>query len=114
MLDRKANFEAIPVDVAINGMIMIAKDLGISREEKQKEIPVFNISVHQTNRLTYGDLFDVVESMKYEIPFSFGLWYPNAVITTNRYYFLIHAFLFQWVPAYFIDLLLMIFGQKRL
>jgi alcohol-forming fatty acyl-CoA reductase len=31
LLNAEANFEAIPVDVAINGMIMIAKDLGVNK-----------------------------------------------------------------------------------
>lgn len=32
LLNRKANFESIPVDVAINGLIMVAKKLGTQKE----------------------------------------------------------------------------------
>lgn len=113
LLDKKANFEAIPVDLAINGMIMIAKELGTLKNRKE-EIPVYNITVHQDNRLTYGDLFEVIESMRFDYPFSFGLWFPNCAITTNKFYFMLNVILFQWIPAYFIDFLFFIFGQKRL
>lgn len=113
LLDISSHFEAIPVDVVINGMIMVAKDISVL-EEKPKEVPVYNMAIHQSNRMTYSELFDVVKSMRYETPFSFGLWYPNCTMTMNKYYFLLNVLLFQWLPAFFIDFLLMIFGQKRL
>lgn len=113
LLDISTNFEAIPVDVAINGMIMVAKDASVL-EEKSREIPVYNITIHQTNRMTYSDLFDVVASMIHVTPFSFSLWYPNCTMTMNKYYFMLNVLLFQWFPAYFIDFLLMILRQKRL
>jgi alcohol-forming fatty acyl-CoA reductase len=113
LLDKEANFEAIPVDMAINAMITVVKEHSTA-STKPNEVPVYNVTVHKSNRITYGDLFDVVESVRYEMPLSFGLWYPKVTITTNKYYFTVFTFLFQWLPAYFIDFLLMIFGQKRL
>lgn len=113
LLDISTNFEVIPVDVAINGLIMVAMDASVI-EEKPKEVPVYNLTIHQTNRMTYSELFEVVESMRFVTPFSFSLWYPKCTMTMNKYYFMMNVLLFQWIPAYFIDFLLMLFGQKRL
>lgn len=48
------------------------------------------------------------------MPFSQSLWFPDCTLTTNKFYYQLNALLFQWIPAYFIDFLLLIFGQKRL
>lgn len=69
---------------------------------------------HESRRITYGEFFKVANDLKPEVPFSLALWYPNTAITQNRLWFLINVFLFQWIPAYFIDFLLLIFRQKRL
>ncbi|CAG9802080.1 unnamed protein product [Chironomus riparius] len=112
LLNREANFESIPVDLAINGLIMIVKKL-CTETKKSKEIPVFNVTMHELVRMTYGKFFDLSVAMREEIPASISLWYPNVTITLNKFYYLINIILFQWIPAYFIDLLLLIFGQKR-
>jgi fatty acyl-CoA reductase len=52
--------------------------------------------------------------MKSQLPFSLSLWYPNVTITQNKLYYLINVLLFQWLPAYFVDFLFLLFGQKRL
>jgi hypothetical protein len=111
---------------------MIAKDLGTARQRlsvkyylikhylmllsfnSSKDIPVYNMTLDETKRITYGEFFNIANAMKWEIPFSVSLWYPNATITLNRYWYFLNIILFQWIPAYFVDFLLMIFGQKRL
>lgn len=69
---------------------------------------------HESRRITYGDFFNVANDMKFEIPFSLSLWYPNVTITQNKLWYWINVILFQWIPAYFVDFLFMLFGQKRL
>ncbi|XP_070500579.1 putative fatty acyl-CoA reductase CG5065 [Chironomus tepperi] len=112
LLNKEANFESIPVDLAINGLIMIVKKL-CTQPTKSKEIPVFNVTMHELVRMTYGRFFDLSVAMKDETPCSVSLWYPNVTLTLNKFYYLINIILFQWIPAIFIDFLLLIFGQKR-
>lgn len=64
-------------------------------------------------RITYGEFFKIADNIKHEIPFSLSLWYPNVTITQSRLWYMINVLLFQWLPAYFVDFLLLIFGQKR-
>lgn len=87
---------------------------GFSYLSRPKEIPVYNLTTDESRRITYGFFFDIANEMKFEIPFQLSLWYPNVDITQNKLWYLINIWLFQWLPAYFIDFLLMIFGQKRL
>lgn len=50
----------------------------------------------------------------YANPFEAGVWYPNGTITTNKIEHLFKVVFFQWVPAYLIDFLMLVMGQKRL
>ena len=40
------------------------------------------------------------------------LWYPGGQMTTHRWLYKLKAFFYHWMPAFFIDLLLMILGYK--
>ncbi|CAG9802081.1 unnamed protein product [Chironomus riparius] len=112
LVNPNAHFEAIPVDMACNGLLMFAKKLGTDTE-KPKEIPVCNITAHESSKVTYGYIFEQGEKLKFDIPFSQVMWYPNTRITQSKLYYAINVFLFQWIPAYFIDLLVLIFRQPR-
>lgn len=81
---------------------------------RSKEIPVYNVTQHASKRITYGHFFKLAESLKFDIPFSMSLWYPNVAITQNKLWYMLNVLLFQWIPAYFVDFLLLLFGQKRL
>jgi alcohol-forming fatty acyl-CoA reductase len=91
-----------------------ASSLTLFSVRRPKEIPVFNVTQHESKRITYGDFFKVANSMKFEIPFSMSLWYPNCQFTQNKFYYWLNVMLFQWLPAYFVDFLFLVFGQKRL
>ncbi|KAG5684378.1 hypothetical protein PVAND_013613 [Polypedilum vanderplanki] len=112
LIDDSAIFNAIPVDYAINSFIMIAKEIGTQKERASK-VPVYNVTIHKSVAKSYRHMMDACESMRYVFPSSMMLWYPNITLTKNKYYYMFNVILFQWIPAIFIDLLFMIFGQKR-
>jgi fatty acyl-CoA reductase len=113
LADLSVNYNFIPVDQAINGFIMAAKVFGTS-EKKLKEIPVYNVTTHEHAVVEYQKFFDVFNSLKFMYPLSVTFWYPNVTFTQNMYYYWFNVFLFQWIPAYFMDLMLFIFGRKRM
>ncbi|XP_070491636.1 putative fatty acyl-CoA reductase CG5065 [Chironomus tepperi] len=113
LMDVNTTKNYIPVDTCINGYILIAKQIACLRE-RPKEVLVYNITAHESNTLSMKEYFKICIDLKFVYPFSAGLWYPNVAITTNEFYYYINAFLFQWIPALFIDLVLMLLGQKRL
>lgn len=104
--------EAIPVDACINGIIVMTKHLATS--ERSKEIPVFNMTLHESRKITNGQMVKYSKQLGQKYPVYGGLWYPDGDITQNVLVHTLKTFFFQWIPAYFIDFWLMVFGQKRL
>ncbi|CAG9802079.1 unnamed protein product [Chironomus riparius] len=112
LMDMNSTKNFIPVDTCMNGYILIAKDLG-SAKERSKDIKVYNLTADESNTITLGKFFEIVDNMKKTCPLSFGVWYPNVTITQNKLLYYFSIIMFQWIPAILIDFLLMICGQKR-
>ncbi|XP_067631169.1 putative fatty acyl-CoA reductase CG5065 isoform X2 [Eurosta solidaginis] len=112
LVDAKNRSEVIPVDYAINGMIVIPYEFYKSRK-RPAEVPVYNITNADHRKRNLGDVINMCKRLGREYPLNAGLWYPDAVITTNKLYHLVNVIMFHWLPAYFIDFMLLAFGQKR-
>uniref|UniRef100_T1H873 Fatty acyl-CoA reductase n=1 Tax=Rhodnius prolixus TaxID=13249 RepID=T1H873_RHOPR len=108
----KPNVQAqiIPVDIAINALIIIAWKKATKKEKEL--IPVYNISCDEKVPITWGDVLEKGRRYGLEYPINPGLWYPNGSMTTNQITHFLTVFLLQLVPAYFIDLLLICLGHK--
>ena len=63
---------------------------------------------------TWQEIVDLGKKLTEVYPFTTVLWYPGGDIHSNYYVHTMLAILFHWIPAYFIDALLFIFGHKRL
>lgn len=113
LMDPNGVIEATPCDGVINGIIVIVKYLS-TLPEKPKEVPVYNLTIHESRKITNGTMMKYAREIGKEFPPSTSLWYPDGDITQNVFIHTIRVFLFQWIPAYFIDFLLFCFGQKRL
>lgn len=78
-------------------------------------IPVYNVTLHNSvNPMTWHEIMikGRIEALKN--PFELMLWYPSGSITSSR---IIHSYkviCYHWIPAYLIDALMFLFGQKRL
>lgn len=103
--------DIMPVDLTINALIATAWDRG---QNTSKEIQYINLTHSDENHLTWGDTINLGRKHIYETPFEFALWYPGGSIKSNKYYHLICVLLFHLFPAYFIDALLFLCGQKTL
>ena len=101
------------MDFAINGLITIPY-AEAQRTEKPQEVPVYNLTCSEKKKRTWKDILDEGKAIAYEYPFEAGVWYPNGTITTNRVVHFLKFYLFMWLPAYLIDFLMLVFGQKRL
>uniref|UniRef100_A0A336KQE3 Fatty acyl-CoA reductase n=1 Tax=Culicoides sonorensis TaxID=179676 RepID=A0A336KQE3_CULSO len=105
--------EVIPVDVAINGLITAVWKESLFGGTKAKDIPVYNITCPETKRTSWGTVLNMGKQISREYPFEAGVWYPDGDITTSRLVYTFNSIFFHWLPAYFIDFLMFIFGQKR-
>lgn len=77
-------------------------------------MPVYNLTTTETEPILWHEVIDIGKDVIEEYPFETVLWYPGGGMTPNKYIYTICTVLFHWIPAYFIDFLLMIFGQKPL
>lgn len=101
----------IPVDKAINGMIVA----GYFRAQSlSNNIEFCNLCINSKALYTWGECIDTGKRLFYETPLSFALWYPDGSIKKNYYHHLFCVIFFHYLPAYFIDFLLLLLGRKRL
>ncbi|CAH2985591.1 unnamed protein product [Chilo suppressalis] len=112
MCDGSLVAQVIPVDVAINAIIAVGMIEG-SRKEKPEVIPVYNLNIGHQKPTTWGSVLEVAKAYGRKEPLEWPLWYPNGDITTNKALHEFRRFFYHMIPAYFIDFLLLIFGQKR-
>ncbi|GAB0100342.1 Fatty acyl-CoA reductase [Sergentomyia squamirostris] len=104
--------EVIPVDMAINGLILIAYTEDQNKTES-KDVPVYNVTCSDTKKVTWGEVLELGKEIAYKYPFEAGIWYPNGSITTNKIVHTLSVIFFHWLPAYFVDFLMFLLGQKR-
>ncbi|CAH0382773.1 unnamed protein product [Bemisia tabaci] len=112
LCDGRYHAEIIPVDMAINGIIAVGWKTATT-VHKEKEIPVYNLTQHNAKPITWGQVLENGKKIAYENPFEMMLWYPDGNIRTNKFIHNLCLFFFHWLPAYFIDFMMLIFGQKR-
>ncbi|XP_063629941.1 putative fatty acyl-CoA reductase CG5065 [Cydia splendana] len=112
LCDASIYAQVIPVDVAINAMIALA--MIEATKKKSKNIPVYNLNAGHLKPTTWGEVLNYAKEIRWKYPMSWPLWYPDGGITTNYVLHETKRILFHLVPAYLIDFLLLIAGQKRL
>ncbi|KAF5278131.1 hypothetical protein FQR65_LT03647 [Abscondita terminalis] len=104
--------QVVPVDVACNALIVIAWKMGTTID-RPAEIPVYNMTNDGVIQLTWGQVLNIGREVAYKYPFEGQIWYPDGDMRSSRIVHQIYCLLFHWIPAYFIDLLMFIFRQKR-
>lgn len=78
------------------------------------EIPVYNLTTGDDRNTTWKQVLDYGKATIRKYPFEGPLWYPDGNIRHNKFIHALCVFFYHIVPAYLIDFLMLIFGQKRL
>ncbi|XP_025265588.1 putative fatty acyl-CoA reductase CG5065 isoform X3 [Camponotus floridanus] len=107
------NVEIIPVDLAINDLIIIAYKIATSLKNSESILVVNMTSQINTLRITWREVLKKYKQFIYEYPFEGQIWYPAGDVHSNKILHNIIVLLFQIIPAYLIDFLMLIFRQKR-
>lgn len=113
--NKNYKFTIIPVDSTIRAMLSIACDL--KSRAFPTELPIYNLSLPEKGN---QDLFRAENYCKFLLklleksPLLPGIWCPNITFIENKFFYRLNLLLFQIIPAYLIDGLLMMFGQKTL
>ncbi|KAL7038720.1 hypothetical protein ACKWTF_009670 [Chironomus riparius] len=101
--------ETVPVDISINCMIALAYKKSIMDD---KDVLYCNMTDNGTNPITWGESLEMGRKVFYKYPMSISLWYPDGSIKSNYFVHLWCVIFFHFLPAYFIDGLLFITGNK--
>ncbi|XP_039481262.1 putative fatty acyl-CoA reductase CG5065 isoform X1 [Drosophila santomea] len=112
LVNQRNKAEVIPVDYAINGLIVIPYEFN-KQAKRPANVPVYNITNADHRKMTMGTVVEMSKRINKQFPFNAGLWYPDPCVTTNQFYHNFNVALFHWLPAYFLDFLMLILGQKR-
>ncbi|XP_076548381.1 LOW QUALITY PROTEIN: putative fatty acyl-CoA reductase CG5065 [Osmia lignaria lignaria] len=107
--NKEYRLNVIPCDMAINAVIAFAWKIG---REKPKEPLFMNVTNAPENPLTWDYSVNIGKKYAISYPFSGILWYPGGSITTSKFYHILRIILFQYIPAYVIDALLLLSGNK--
>ncbi|XP_012144427.1 putative fatty acyl-CoA reductase CG5065 isoform X2 [Megachile rotundata] len=99
----------IPCDMAINAIIVFAWKIG---REKPTEPVFMNVTNALENPISWRFAVDVGKKYAIEYPFTGILWYPGGSLTTSKVYHYIRIILFQYLPAFLIDGLMVLSGNK--
>jgi len=113
--DRNAVLDIIPVDVAINVMIVAAWKIAQEHTTGSSKMvsSIYNVTSGSINPITYGQLKDWIMSSIYKYPVSTMLWYPGGTIKKNVHYHRLCLWLFLYIPAFLIDAVNTILRQPR-
>lgn len=77
-------------------------------------IPVYNLTQHNLNPITWDAVMTKGREETMKNPFELMLWYPTGSLTANRFVHTYKVICYHWIPAYLIDGILFLLGQKRL
>lgn len=77
-------------------------------------MPVYNITQSKEREVTWGEVLELGRLVYSEYPFSLMLWYPDGNMRSSKWVHNICAFFLHWIPAYFIDFMMILFRQKTL
>uniref|UniRef100_A0A146M6I1 Fatty acyl-CoA reductase n=2 Tax=Lygus hesperus TaxID=30085 RepID=A0A146M6I1_LYGHE len=103
--------EVMPVDMAISGLLSIIQNICVN-DAVTATVPVYNLTQGKTYPVNWGTILDEGKKCFYSNPFEIMLWYPNGNTYKSKTIHDLNVIFFHWLPAYFIDFLLLIFGQK--
>ncbi|XP_070066553.1 fatty acyl-CoA reductase 1-like [Drosophila virilis] len=112
LVNQENKAEVIPVDYAINGLIVIPYEFN-KQAKRPAEVPVYNITNAEHRKMPMGTVVELSKRINKQVPFNAGLWYPDPCVTTNELYHKFNVAMFHWLPAYLLDFLMLILGQKR-
>uniref|UniRef100_A0A1A9X2X4 Fatty acyl-CoA reductase n=1 Tax=Glossina brevipalpis TaxID=37001 RepID=A0A1A9X2X4_9MUSC len=110
----------VPADYCVNAMIASAWDVARryemnrcdDNEESKSELPVYNY-IFEDNNLTWGQYMHMSRKGFHE-PFDKPLWCFSYIIIPWKPLHRAAAFFLHQMPAYILDLIALVTGQKRI
>lgn len=103
--DANTALDVIPVDVAVNGMIISA----CKRHLIDETTAVYNANFEKS---AYCEISASVEAFEHLLPMTKSIWRRNVGCTKCKYNFQIQAILFHLLPAVVVDTVLKLLNKE--
>ncbi|XP_065216397.1 putative fatty acyl-CoA reductase CG5065 [Planococcus citri] len=111
MMNIDVKSDVIPVDITINSLLTLP--WANSKEKLLKEIAVYNITQTAYNEMVWREIIQLFQNALEKYPFEKMLWYPSSdTFPNNLAIYTIKCIFFHYLPAYLIDFILVLIGQK--
>lgn len=98
----------LPVDIAANGLILATYDYQLYGTRR-----IYNMTSSGEYKVSWEEIIEIGRKVINErMPLNGVVWYPGGSMKNSRILHNLAFFFFQWIPAIFIDCLLVILGYK--
>ncbi|XP_014251241.1 fatty acyl-CoA reductase 1-like [Cimex lectularius] len=114
LADEDATPDYMPVDVAINALIIASWKKGRTHNLKEKlTVSIYNSCTGSKN-ITLKELRELCLGLQDKFPIMQVLWYPRVQVTKNESVYRIASFFKHFLPALTIDTILMVLKKPPL
>uniref|UniRef100_A0A336LR38 Fatty acyl-CoA reductase n=1 Tax=Culicoides sonorensis TaxID=179676 RepID=A0A336LR38_CULSO len=98
----------LPVDLAVNGVITSTWNFIANKDHSKR---IWHMVSSAEIKLSWQEIVDLGRwIVKNKLPLNGVLWYPGGSMKSSRLQHNIACFLYHWVPAYVLDVLLICLG----
>ncbi|XP_075229622.1 putative fatty acyl-CoA reductase CG8306 [Lycorma delicatula] len=102
-------YDYIPVDIVVNEMISSAWYIS---KNSPKETMIYHCTTSTYKPFKWLTIEKEIPNLLHNYPLQSAIWYPTLKLISSMKLFQISAFIFHMIPAYFLDILSRINGQK--
>lgn len=108
--DNTGYADFLPVDITINALL-VATWAYLTQKEHRKSI--VHLTSSQEWQVSWQEIIDIGKSIvTTEVPLNGCVWYPGGSMKSNRLLHQICVILFHMIPAYFLDAIIFLSGNK--
>lgn len=101
--------DIIPCDFATNSIIVAGASMATI---ENKQLKIYNCTSSKRQAITWNQFMELSHNMYKDYPSLKVVWFPGCRMCSNYYVYLVCFFLFQLLPAFFLDMCLLIAGKK--
>ncbi|VEN49495.1 unnamed protein product [Callosobruchus maculatus] len=102
--------DVVPVDMVINSMLLATWEQGI--KQLKTGVEVYNVTANMDQPWSWGEALEMGRKYVFQYPYSTCLWYPGGSPKSSYLVHVVAAFFFHLLPAYFIDFIMTLTGNK--
>lgn len=101
--------DLIPCDFVVNAMIVAGASIACN---DNKQIRIFNCTSSKQQAITWNQFLELSQDTYKDFPSTNVIWLPGGRMCSIYAFYLIYFTLFQFLPACFLDLCMLIAGKK--